>query len=162
MTETKRQNVKICFLATAAFSLVANAFAYFNLTPHHDSINHIFHFAGKWEISLGRFLQPAWETLINSVTVPWFTGLLSIFFLSLTVWFCTEILNIRSKAGIILTSGFLSVNLGHPVNMRRNKSIIILYENKPEVKEMPCYPAAGYCRMVDGRMVIKLSEEKTE
>ena len=52
MTETKRQNVKICFLATAAFSLVANAFAYFNLTPHHDSINHIFHFAGTWEISL--------------------------------------------------------------------------------------------------------------
>ena len=35
MTETKKQNAKICFLATAAFSLVANAFAYFNLTPHH-------------------------------------------------------------------------------------------------------------------------------
>ena len=35
MTESKKQNAKICFLATAAFSLVANAFAYFNLTPHH-------------------------------------------------------------------------------------------------------------------------------
>ena len=110
MTESKKQNAKICFLATAAFSLVANAFAYFNLTPHHDAIYHTLILHDKWEISLGRFLQPAWETLINSVTVPWFTGLLSILFLSLTAWFCVEILNIRSKAGIILTSGFLSVN----------------------------------------------------
>ena len=162
MTETKSQNIKICFLATAVFSLVANAFAYFNLTPHHDAIHHVLLFNDKHEIAIGRFLHPIWAKLISDITVPWFTGLLSILFLSLTVWFCVETLNIRSKAGIILTSGFLSVNLGHPVNMRRNKSIIILYENKPEVKEMPCYPAAGYCRMVDRRMVIKLSEEKTE
>ena len=50
--------------------------------------------------------------------------------------------------------------MGHPINMNRDESIITLYESKPEVKEMPCYPAAGYCRMVDGRMVIKLAEEK--
>jgi hypothetical protein len=110
MTETKRQNLKICFLATAVFSLVANAFAYFNLTPHHDSILRVLRFAGEWENSLGRFLLPVWGKLISDITIPWFTGLLSILFLSLTVWFCTEILNIRSKAGIILTSGFLSVN----------------------------------------------------
>lgn len=110
MTETKRQNVKICFLATAAFSIAANAFAYLNLTPQHDSINHIFHFAGKLEISTGRFLLPIWGYLMGDVTIPWFTGLLSILFLSLAVWLCTEILNIRSKAGIILTAGFLSVN----------------------------------------------------
>jgi len=110
MTETKSQNVKICFLATAAFSLVANAFAYFNLTPHHDAINHALDFAGNWEISLGRFLLPVWGKMISDITIPWFTGLLSILFLSLAVWLCTEILNIRSKAGIILTAGFLSVN----------------------------------------------------
>ena len=50
--------------------------------------------------------------------------------------------------------------MGQPINMNRDESIITLYESKPEVKEMPCYPAAGYCRMVDGRMVIKLAEEK--
>lgn len=110
MTETKRQNVKICFLATAAFSLAANAFAYFNLTPHHDAIHHVLLFNDKHEIAIGRFLHPIWAKLISDITVPWFTGLLSILFLSLTVWFCIEILNIRSKAGIILTSGFLSVN----------------------------------------------------
>ncbi len=110
MTETKRQNIKICFLATAVFSLVANAFAYFNLTPHHDALGYVLGFAGNWEISLGRFLLPIWGRLIVNITIPWFTGLLSILFLSLTVWFCIEILNIRSKAGIILTSGFLSVN----------------------------------------------------
>ena len=110
MTETNSQNVKICFLATAAFSLVANAFAYFNLTPHHDAINHIFYFAGNLEISTGRFLLPIWGKMISDITIPWFTGLLSILFLSLTVWFCVEILNIRSKTGIIFTAGFLSVN----------------------------------------------------
>ena len=110
MTETKQQKAKICFLATAAFSLVANAFAYFNLTPHHDAINYTLFFAGKWEIRLGRFLLPVWGKLMGDITIPWFTGLLSILFLSLTVWFCTEILNIRSKTGIILTAGFLSVN----------------------------------------------------
>ena len=110
MTETKQQKAKICFLATAVFSLAANAFAYFNLTPHHDALNYALGFAGNWEISLGRFLLPIWGKLISDITVPWFTGLLSILFLSLAVWLCIEILNIRSKAGIILTAGFLSVN----------------------------------------------------
>jgi hypothetical protein len=110
MTETKQQKAKICFLSTAIFSLAANAFAYFNLTPHHDSLGYVLHFAGRWEISLGRFLLPVWKELIGDITIPWFTGLLSILFLSLTVWFCIEILDIRSKAGIILTSGFLSIN----------------------------------------------------
>ena len=110
MTEIKQQKAKICFLATAAFSLVANAFAYFNLTPHHDAIHHMLLFSDDGEISVGRFLHPVWGELVGSVTMPWFTGLLSILFLSITVWFCTDLLNIRSKAGIILTSGFLSVN----------------------------------------------------
>jgi len=110
MTETRSQNVKICFLATAMFSLIANAFAYFNLIPHHDAIHHMLLFSDDGEISVGRFLHPVWGELVGSVTMPWFTGLLSILFLSITVWFCTDLLNIRSKAGIILTSGFLSVN----------------------------------------------------
>ena len=125
MTETKSQNVKICFLATAAFSLVANAFAYFNLTPHHDAINHIFYFAGNLEISTGRFLLPIWGKMISDITIPWFTGLLSILFLSLTVWFCVEILNIRSKTGIIFTAGFLSVGVNHQCISLRCSSVFL-------------------------------------
>ncbi|MBQ1719765.1 MAG: hypothetical protein II027_03860, partial [Bacteroidales bacterium] len=85
MAETKMQNLKICFIATAVFSLVANAFAYFNLTPHHDSILRVLRFAGNLEISTGRFLLPVWGKMIGDIAIPWFTGLLSILFLSLTV-----------------------------------------------------------------------------
>ena len=107
---SQRQNVKISFAASAAFSLAANAFAYFNLTPHHDAINNFLHFAGDWEITLGRFLLPIWGSLFKRLYMPWFDGMLSILFLSISVWLCTEILNIRSKTGIILTAGFLSIN----------------------------------------------------
>ena len=105
-----RQDLKLCILATTAFSLAANSFAYFNLTPHHDAINHTLLFNSKFEIAIGRFLHPVWGKLMGDITTPWFTGLLSILFLSIAVWMCVDILKIRSRVGIIVSAGFLSVN----------------------------------------------------
>ena len=41
------QKMKSAFWGTLIFSLAANAFAYFNFYPQHDSINHAFNFAGS-------------------------------------------------------------------------------------------------------------------
>ena len=110
LNHLKNKELKTCFLSVLIFSLLANAFAYFNFAPHHDAINHSLFFAGNWEISLGRFLQPIWAMIRGHVTMPWLTGVVSIIFLSISAWFCIEILNIKSNIGIILTSGFLSIN----------------------------------------------------
>lgn len=46
------------FASAILFSFLANAFTFLNWNPRHDAINHTFFFAGQWEVSLGRFLQP--------------------------------------------------------------------------------------------------------
>lgn len=107
---SKNKKLKICFISVLVFSLLANAFAYFNFAPHHDAINHVVLFSNNHEVGLGRFLQPLWGMIMGHVTVPWLTGIISIIFLAASAWFCVEILNIKSNIGIILTSGFLSIN----------------------------------------------------
>ena len=59
---------------TLLFSLLANAFVYFNVSPQHDSVNHMFEFAGTWELSLGRFLLPLYGNLQGQITTPWPTA----------------------------------------------------------------------------------------
>jgi len=103
--------LKYSFLSTFIFSLLANGFAYFNLIPQHDSINHTFEFAGTWEISLGRFLLPLYGEIQGFTIIPWIIGVLSIIFISITVYSVCIILNFNSKWQIIVVASVLSANV---------------------------------------------------
>lgn len=46
---------------------------------------------------------------------------------------------------------------GYPVNLLEEEEALKLAE-KDEVQSMPCFPDMGACKMIDGTMVIKLSE----
>lgn len=106
-----KNSLKTAIISTFVFSMLANAFAYFNFYPQHDSIYHTFHFAGNWEVSLGRFLLPFYGKIFGDVTLPWIEGILSICFISLSVYSISEILKFTDTWQIVLISGFLSANL---------------------------------------------------
>ena len=103
--------IKTAVFSTFVFSMFANAFVYFNFYPQHDSINHAFRFAGKWEVSLGRFLLPLYGKIGGDVTLPWLEGIFSILFISFSVYLISEILEFDENWQIILISGFLSANV---------------------------------------------------
>lgn len=98
-------------LGTLIFSMVANGFAYLNFYPQHDSLNHTLYFANDWEIRLGRFLLPLYGKIRGEITVPWLIGLLSIIYITVTVYLICDMLDIINKWQIFLIAGFLSTNI---------------------------------------------------
>ncbi len=55
------------------------------------------------------------------------------------------------------TFGSMAKLLGSELNLA-DDSVREEYQQMEEVQEMPAYPQDGYCRMVDGKLVVKLSE----
>lgn len=49
--------------------------------------------------------------------------------------------------------------LGEDIELEEDPEVLEAYRTLEEVEQMPSFPQSGYCRMIDGRMVIKLSEE---
>ena len=102
---------KVSLLFTFVFSMLANAFMYFNLYPQHDSLTHVIGFVSNWEISLGRFLLPYWGKIQGEITIPWIVGILSIVFISFIVYIVCDLLELNSTWQIAIVSGILSANL---------------------------------------------------
>ena len=48
--------------------------------------------------------------------------------------------------------------IGYPINVNLDDEIASTYKAKEEVKIMPAYPMKGFYKMVDGKMIIKLSK----
>ena len=102
---------KTALLCTFVFSILANAFAYVNLYPQHDSLNHMFEFAGTWEISLGRFMLPVYGLFQGQITTPWLIGVLSILYISLIVYIICDLFDFDHTWQIAIVSAVLSANL---------------------------------------------------
>lgn len=47
--------------------------------------------------------------------------------------------------------------LGYKLNIVSDSTVLYQYQNSDVVQQMPSYPVPGYCQMVDGSLVIKLS-----
>ena len=108
--QRKKMPLVLSFLSTFLLSMIGNGFAYFNLFPHHDSLNHALYFAGNWEISLGRVLLPIYGKIRGDSLMPWLIGILSIIFISLSVFLIAELFCIKNPILFFLLAGFMSVN----------------------------------------------------
>ncbi len=105
------ERVKYSLLGSFLFSMAANAFAYFNFYPQHDSLNHAMYFANKWEVQLGRFLLPIYGNVRGEITMPWVIGMLSILFIAGSTFVVSDLLYLDSPILIVLTGGALAANL---------------------------------------------------
>ena len=47
---------------------------------------------------------------------------------------------------------------GYKLPLEEDHTVWHTMENKEEVREMPAYPTEGYCRLIDGHVVVKLSK----
>lgn len=105
--------LKLVTLCTALFSLAAHAYMYFTLAPSHDALYSFFADGTEeaFQLSLGRFMQPVYWLFRGRLPAPWLVGLLSILFLSGSVYLIVSVLDIRRRVSVALLSGVLAVNL---------------------------------------------------
>ena len=105
-----RKRLLWCVACTAAFSLLANGYAWFNFYPVHDAFSFVMGDLGYYHVTLGRFLDPVFMFFKGHISVPFLTGLLYTLYLGLCVYIVTDVLKQGSRLGILLTGAFLSVN----------------------------------------------------
>lgn len=102
--------LRYSLLGAVLFCMAAHAFAYFNFAPVHDGVNYVWNFAGKWEVSLGRFLQPKYGRLRGEYTMPWLSGMLSMLYIGLAAFLVNDLFEVDNRWLALLTAGFLSAN----------------------------------------------------
>lgn len=109
-SERSIERLRYSLLGAVVFCMMAHAFAYFNFAPVHDGVNYVGHLAGKWEVSIGRFLQPVYGELRGEYTMPWLSGMLSMLYIGLAAFLVNDLFEVENRGLMLLTAGFLSAN----------------------------------------------------
>ena len=109
-SDRSRMRLRYSLLGAFVFGMAAHAFAYFNFAPIHDGVNYVSSFAGLWEVSLGRFMQPTYGKLHGEYTMPWFSGMLSMLYIGLAAFLVNDLFEVDNRWLALLTAGFLSAN----------------------------------------------------
>ena len=111
-----------CLIFVVLLFMIANGFAVLNLAPQHDTINHVVnpytvssHYnvgSSSHQLQLGRFLLQGYTNLMGDARIitPWITGVLSIVYLTVTVYLIAKMFEMDNKPGIFVISAALVCN----------------------------------------------------
>ena len=112
----KRNRIQIIYsiIFTFIWGLVTHGYMFLNNSISHDSLIE-FYFTEDvigHRFGLGRIFVPLYRTVVRGmVTLPWLGGLVSLLFISISVFLITKIFNINSKLNIALVSGIFTANI---------------------------------------------------
>lgn len=105
----KDKKLFVVSLCVIIFSIIANAYCWFDFNFSHDSTAYIQN-DYSWQVSIGRYIHPFYVSFRGQLFSPFIVGVLSMIWLIISTFFLTEILKIKKLCGIILTSGIMSAN----------------------------------------------------
>ncbi len=109
--KNNKKQIIWCLAVTFIFGLAAHAYMFFNTLISYDSLNE-FIGSNNWKIQLGRVFVPAYRMLLRgNIAVPWLVGLLSLFYIGVTVFLVTKIFDIKSKTLTFLIAGIFATNI---------------------------------------------------
>lgn len=91
------------------FGLIGHAYGFLDFNFSHDS-SIMVQSDSIWQIMIGRFLQPIYVSIRGELFSPFLVGILSLVYISIAAYLITDIFNIKSIGGVILTAGILSTN----------------------------------------------------
>ncbi len=102
--------ILLVFLSVLVFSAFAHLYCYTNMGLNSDSLGI---FRGGIDIARqigrGRWLQPVYHLFRGNVNAPYLNGLLATLFLSVSIVLMVKILEIRTRALIVILCGLFSV-----------------------------------------------------
>lgn len=111
MNESKKKLFTTSVLLTLIFYTLANGYRSFHTLYAGDSLYMVYQNDAGWEISLGRFVQPFLVLLRGAITVPFLISVLTILWVSLSVFFVTDFLEIKKTISIALIAAAMSCNV---------------------------------------------------
>lgn len=99
-------------LCVAAFGLLAHGYRLFNAMYSHDSLL-LYSDAGDdhWQISLGRFLQPAYRIVRGNINAPALLNALALAYVGLSACLTSRLLRLTSRVHAALMCGVMTVNV---------------------------------------------------
>lgn len=104
--------LKTSFAATFILGFIAHGYAFLNAFFSHDNL---VIFADRseetWKLTLGRILVPIYRSLRGGYNSPLLIGVLSLFWISLSVYFCCRFFDVKSRAVAVAFSAVFTVNL---------------------------------------------------
>lgn len=106
ITELKNDKNRILWVAvtTILSYFIVHGYRFANTMLSGDSLLMVYQNDYAWQIALGRCFQPIWLMLRGTLTAPWLLCMLAAVWIAVAVYFTTKLLNIQSKAGIVLLS----------------------------------------------------------
>lgn len=111
LIKKNRIELILAFASTFIWGIFAHAYIFLNNSISHDSLNE-FIYINEWKVAIGRVLAPALKGILGTkIAFVWSVGIISLIFLSLSVFLLIKIFNIKSKIASILISGVLTVNI---------------------------------------------------
>lgn len=103
----KKRLMKYAGAAALFWGIITYFYAFLNFTISHDSLVE-FKLIEKHKIGLGRFMTAVYQRFVRGeIAVPWLAGVLSLIFLSLTVYVLARIIKTQSAAIIFLAAGMM-------------------------------------------------------
>lgn len=112
--EKNKKMLLVALACTFLWGMLAHGYCFFDNSFSHDSLSE-FHgaiFGNGVKMGAGRVFTPLYRDLLRGdATVPWLIGMLALLWMGVTSFFTYKVLDIDSKAAMILTAGVLTVNV---------------------------------------------------
>lgn len=105
-----KNTLKISFISTTVFMLLAYMYSYTNGSFLFDAAMIYRGEIGKFHFSSDKIFLNFLQYLDYGISLPWFSGILSIFFMAISVYLIVDYLQIENKLSIFLVSGFCALH----------------------------------------------------
>ena len=90
----KNRESLLCVIVTFIIGLLAYGYVFVNFVPAHDGMR-VFTNEQYWQLSIGRYMMLYYIKLRGPLNAPWLIGMISLGFISLAVYLCMKILDIK-------------------------------------------------------------------
>lgn len=139
----------VALMSTAFFSAAAHGFLFTNEFFSHDSVSYFAY--ADWGFGfytgIGRFFIPLYEACKGGAAAPWLIGFLFVCWMSLAGIVVTDLLEIRSPAGVALSCGLLCTNVSLTLT-----GATYVYCMDEYALALLCAAAAAYLALRGGRL----------
>lgn len=103
----------LCLLFTFFWGFLAHGYGFLHSSFSHDVLNAVY--AGSvedyWKMQLGRFLVVGYRRLFRGqLALPWLCGILSLLWVSCSVFLTAKIFSIEQKLPLLLIAGLFTAN----------------------------------------------------
>lgn len=93
--------------ATVFLCLAVHGYRFANTMLSHDALLEVVQADAAWQIALGRFFQPVLVFLRGDLCSPWTLCLLQTFWLAVSVFLLTDLLEIRYRPTVVAVAGIV-------------------------------------------------------